>query len=128
MEPAEIGGPMNGQMRESMYRIVKTVASPLRFFAVAALVLAAIIIVLAWKSALPPDVTLVLIVVAFTVLVGLIGVVTVLVVWHPKKLVFDQEAHLTVLRERLGDSELPALYVPGTVPSVEPPKEIGTVD
>lgn len=50
LESAESSGPMNGEMRESVYRIVKTVASPLLFFAVAVAVLAAIIIFLAWKA------------------------------------------------------------------------------
>ncbi|MBI4207196.1 MAG: hypothetical protein HY527_19415 [Betaproteobacteria bacterium] len=110
--------------REAVYQVVKTVASPLRFFAVAALTLAAVIIALAWKSTLPPNVTSALIIVAFAALILLIVIVAFLVVFYPKKLVFDQEAHLTVLRERLGDSELPVLYVPGTLPSTVPPRQI----
>ena len=104
--------------REGAYRVIKTVASPLRFFAVAAIVLGAIIIVLAWKSALPPDVTVNIITVAFVVLLILIILVGILVVFFPKKLVFDQEAHLTVLREKLGDNELPMPYEPGVLPNV----------
>lgn len=107
-------------IKESAYRVIKTVASPLRFFAVAALILGAIIVVLAWKSSLPPDVTVTLITTAFLVLLLLIVVVAVLVIFYPKKLVFDQEAHLTVLRERLGDSELPMTYIPGTLENMEP--------
>lgn len=104
--------------REGAYRVIKTVASPLRFFAVAAIVLGAIIIVLAWKSALPSDVTVNIIIVAFIVLLILIILVGILVIFYPKKLVFDQEAHLTVLREKLGDNELPMPYEPGALPNV----------
>lgn len=104
--------------RESAYRVIKTVASPLRFFAVAAIILGAIIIVMAWKSALPPEVTVNIITVAFVVLMVLIVLVAFLVIFYPKKLVFDQEAHLTVLREKLGDNELPVSYEPGVLPNV----------
>ena len=106
--------------REGVQRVVKTVASPLRFFAVAAVALAGIIIALGMRSTLPGDLTARLITIAFGALIVLILVVSILVVFFPKKLVFDQEAHLTVLRERLGDSELGAAYLPGTLPSVEP--------
>ena len=106
--------------REGAYRVIKTVASPLRFFAVAAVVLGAIIVVLAWKSSLPPDITVQLIIGAFVVLMVLLVLVAVLVVFYPKKLVFDQEAHLTVLREKLGDNELPMSYEPGALPNVTP--------
>lgn len=105
-------------IRESAYRVIKTVASPLRFFAVSAIVLGAIIIVLALKSSLPPEVTVTIITVAFAVLLALIFVVAILVIFWPKKLVFDQEAHLTVLREKLGDNELPISYEPGVLPNV----------
>ncbi len=105
-------------IREGAYRVIKTVASPLRFFAVAAIVLGAIIVVLAWKSALPPDVTVILITIALVVLLVLLVLVAILVIFFPKKLVFDQEAHLTVLREQLGDSELPSSYLPGALQNV----------
>ncbi|MEW7987569.1 MAG: hypothetical protein AB2784_08020 [Candidatus Thiodiazotropha endolucinida] len=105
-------------IREGAYRVIKTVASPLRFFAVAAIVLGVIIVVLAWKSSLPPDVTVNIITVAFVVLLVLIILVGVLVIFSPKKLIFDQEAHLTVLREKLGDNELPMSYEQGALPSV----------
>lgn len=112
------------ETREGWYKLVKTVASPLRFFAVAAVALTALIIALAWKSTLPSEVTSTLIIIAFAALILLIVIVTFLVVFYPKKLVFDQEAHLTVLRERLGDSELKVLYLPGELPSMEPPVQI----
>ena len=88
-----------------MYRVLKFVATPLRFFALAITLLTSIIIVLAWKSALPADLTSDLIRIAFLVLISIIGLVTILVIFFPKKLVFDQEAHLTVLREQLGDND-----------------------
>ena len=100
--------------------MVRTVATPLRFFAVAALALTAIIVVLTWKSTLPADLTANLIIVAFVALMLLILAVTLLVVFFPKKLVFDQEAHLTVLREKLGDNELKIAYLPGQLPNAEP--------
>lgn len=100
-------------IRNDAARAIKSVGSPLHFFALAAILLAAIIIVgLVWESALPPDVTVKIIYVAFVVLVILIALVAFLIVFVPKKLVFDQQTHLTVLRERLGDSELPTAYQP----------------
>lgn len=114
--------------KESIYKIVRTVASPLRFFAVAAVALTLLIIALAWRSTLPPLVTERLIVIAFVALLGLIGIVTILVIFYPKKLVFDQEAHLTVLREHLGDSELSGFYVSGALPSVETPARLAKKD
>ena len=100
------------------YKVIKTVSSPLHFFAVAVIALCAIIVVLAWKSSLPPDVTVIIITVAFIVLLILIILVFILVVFYPKKLVFDQEAHLTVLRENLGDNELPMSYESGALPNM----------
>ncbi len=110
--------------KESLHQVLKTVASPLRFFAVAALALTAIIVVLSWKSILPAELTATLIIIAFGALILLILCVTLLVIFFPKKLVFDQEAHLTVLREKLGDSELPHLYIPGQLVSTEPPPSL----
>lgn len=112
---------MADSTKESLYQVLKTVASPLRFFAVAAVALTTIIVVLAWKSILPPELTATLITVAFGALILLILCVTFLVIFYPKKLVFDQEAHLTVLREKLGDSELSIGYFSGQLPSTEPP-------
>ena len=63
---------MTESQREGFHRIVRSVASPLRFFAVAAASLAAIIVVLAWKSNLPPEITNNLIVIAFGALIALI--------------------------------------------------------
>jgi len=121
-----VAGDLNkmADTREGFYKIVKTVASPLRFFAVAVVALAALIIALAWKSSLPPDVTSTLIIIAFAALILLIIIVAFLVIFYPKKLVFDQEAHLTVLREHLGDNELQVLYLPGQLPGTEPPARI----
>ena len=48
-------------IREGAYRLIKTVASPLHFFVVAALVMGIIIVVLVWKAKLPPDVTVLLV-------------------------------------------------------------------
>lgn len=115
---------MEDGLKESVFRVVRFVASPLRFFAVAIAILLATTIGLAWKSALPPEITSTLIY-ALLVAVGvLILLVTFLIIWHPRKLVFDQEAHLTYLRERLGDSVLDTSYIAGTVKSEEPPKLI----
>lgn len=112
---------MANQSRESLHQVLRTVASPLRFFAVAAVALTAIIVVLGWKSSLPAELTATLIIVAFGALILLILCVTLLVIFYPKKLVFDQEAHLSVLRERLGDSELAGTYYSGQLPASEPP-------
>ncbi len=105
-------------IKESAYKIIKTVASPLRFFAVMAVILCIIIVALSWKSSLTQETTEEIIKIAFYMLMGLILLVTILVIFFPKKLVFDQEAHLTVLRENLGDSELISSYEPGRLTNV----------
>lgn len=111
-------------IREAAHRTIRSVASPLRFFALAVGVLGAIIVVLAWKSALPPDVTVHIIYVASATLLFLIILVAVLIMFYPKKLVLDQEAHLAVMRERLGDSELPMSYEARDLPRVAAPRAI----
>jgi len=111
-------------VKENAYRIIKSVASPLRFFAISIIVLGLIIVGLAWKSTLPPNTTETLILVAFAVLIILIFSVFFLVMFSPKKLVFDQEAHLAVMRERLGDSELQRLYDAGSLPKVSAGKAL----
>lgn len=40
-------------IREGVYQVVKYVATPLRFFAAVVVILAGIIVMLAWKSILP---------------------------------------------------------------------------
>ena len=109
-------------IRETAHRAIKSVASPLRFFALAVVVLGAIIGVLAWKSALPPDVTVNIIYVTLATLLVLIVLVAILIMFFPKKLVFDQDAHLAVLREGLGDNELPTSYEPTELPKVAAPR------
>lgn len=52
-----------------------------------------------------------------------IVVVALLMVFSPKKLVFDQETHLAVLREGLGDSELPTTYGPRELSKIEAARE-----
>lgn len=54
----------------------------------------------------------------------IIVVVALLIVFSPKKLVFDQETHLTVLREGLGDSELPTPYGPREMAKIGATREI----
>lgn len=88
------------------------------------LVLGAIIVMMAWKSSLLPEITVYIILVAFIVLVVLIFLVAILVVLFPKKLVFDQEAHLAVMREKLGDNELPMSYELGFLPNVSATRTI----
>ena len=105
--------------KEGLYKVIKTVASPLRFFAVVVGLMVFLIFGLAWKSTLPADITAKMIFCAFVVLIVLLVIVTILVICFPKKLTFDQEAHLTMLREKLGDSELPSTYFPGALPNVE---------
>jgi hypothetical protein len=115
---------MEERMREGIFRVVHFVASPLRFFAVAISVLLLAVIGLAWKSTLPPETTAMLVYILLLAVGCLILLVTFLIIWHPRKLVFDQEAHLTYLRERLGDSAIDTSYIPGTIPGEEPPKQI----
>lgn len=111
---------MSETIREAVYKVIRLVATPLRFFAVALLLLAAMIVMLAWKSALPAEMTVNLIYMSLGMFMLLLLVVCVLVIFFPKKLTFDQEAHLTVLREKLGDNEFTMSYFSGTLPAVEP--------
>lgn len=105
-------------IREGAYRLIKTVATPLHFFVVAVIVMGIIIVVLVWKAKLPPDVTVLLVQISFGVLLVLIILVVILIIFFPKKLIFDKEAHRTVLREQLGDHEFPSRYIGGTLPNV----------
>lgn len=82
---------------------MKSVASPLHFFALAAV--------------------LYIVYTAFGMLLFVIVVVALLMVFFPKKLVFDQETHLAVLREGLGDSELPTTYGPRELSKIEAARE-----
>lgn len=109
---------MNNSLEGTTAQALKYIASPLRFFALAIVLLAAIIVVLAWKSTLPPDLTSNLIITAFVGFFGIILLVIFLVLLAPKKLVFDQEAHLTMLREHLGDNEFSNSYITGSLPNV----------
>lgn len=101
--------------REAVRGVLKTVAAPLHFFAVAILALAGVVVALVWKSSLPPALTVQLTVAALVMVFALICLVTVLVIFFPKKLVFDKEAHLIVMRERLSDNEFPEPYRHGEV-------------
>lgn len=105
-------------LKESAYKIIKTVASPLRFFAVIAVILCIIIVALSWKSSLTQETTEDIIKTAFYMLMSLIILVAILLVFFLKKLIFDQKAHLTVLREKLGDSELPSTYTHGLLTNI----------
>ena len=107
---------------ESANKFLKIVGSPLRFFALVVGALVVLIIGLAWKSTLPPEVTVNIIYITFGMLLILIILVVALLIVYPKRLVFDQEAHLTVLREGLGDSELPTSYEPTALPKVAAPR------
>ena len=101
--------------REAVRGVLKTVVAPLHFFAVAILALAGVLIALIWKSALPAALTVQLTVAALVMMFALICLVAVLVVYFPKKLVFDMEAHLIVMRGRLSDNELSEPYILGEV-------------
>lgn len=109
-------------IKEATYRVLKTVASPLHFFALAILCLTSIVIALSVRSILPADITQQIIFAAFILLIVLLLMVAVLVIFWPKKLIFDREAHLVTMREHLGDSELPAQYYSGSLPNVKAPK------
>ncbi|MDE0030370.1 MAG: hypothetical protein OXU42_13330 [Deltaproteobacteria bacterium] len=106
------------------YKTIKSVASPLHFFALLIILLATIIVGLAWKSTLPPDVTVRIIYVAAGMLLFVVVLVAFLIVFFPQKLTFDRETHLAVLRERLGDSELPTPYQPKELSKRAAPREI----
>ena len=115
---------MENGIKEEVFRVIRFVASPLRFFALAIAALLAAACMLAWKSALPPSTTATLIYCLLVAVGLLLALVTYLIIVHPRKLVFDQEAHLTYLRERLGDNTLEATYVSGSLPAQIPPKQI----
>ena len=113
---------MESDIREGLFRVVRFVASPLRFFAIAIIILVALVFGLAWKSCLPPNTTALLIYIILGAVGLLICIVSFLIIVYPKKLVFDQEAHLTVLREKLGDNKSSKSYYSGELPSINPTK------
>lgn len=115
---------MDEQLREGVFRVIRFVASPLRFFAVAIAALLAACCILAWKSTLPATTTAGVIYFLLAAVGALLILVTYLIVAHPKKLVFDQEAHLTYLRERLGDNTFTETYTAGSIPAQQPPKQL----
>lgn len=82
---------------------MKSVASPLHFFALAAVSY--------------------IVYTTFGMLLFVIVVVALLMVFSPKKLVSDQKTHLAVLREGLGDSELPTTYGPRELSKIEAARE-----
>lgn len=67
--------------KEGAYKVIKTVASPLWFFALIAVILFLIIVMLDWQSSLDPKITENIIKTAFDLLICLIIVVFVLVVF-----------------------------------------------
>ncbi|NLD38346.1 MAG: hypothetical protein GX654_15910 [Desulfatiglans sp.] len=115
---------MEDGIKEGVFKVVRFVASPLRFFALAIVGLLAAVVGLAWKSTLPSEITALLIYILLCAVGVLVVMVTYLIICHPRKLVFDQEAHLTYLRERLGDSTLLETYISGMLPGEEPPSQI----
>ena len=115
---------MENGLKEGVFRVIRFVASPLRFFAVAIAALLVAACVLAWKSTLPAEVTARLIYCLLGAVGILLALVTYLIMAHPRKLVFDQEAHLTYLREKLGDNTFGDTYISGSLPAQEPPKQI----
>lgn len=115
---------MEDGLKEGVFRVVRFIASPLRFFALTIVAQIAAVIGLAWKSTLPSEDTATLIYILLGAVGVLVAVVTYLIICHPRKLVFDQEAHLAYLRERLGDSTLLETYMPGSLPGQEPSKQV----
>ena len=100
-------------MRKIAHHVLKTVATPLHFFTVVAALLAAIILFLPMQSLLPNAMTITIICISFGLFLILVVLVASLVIFYPRKLTFDQEAHLTVMREQLGDNETSMPYVLG---------------
>jgi len=70
------------------------------------------------EATLPPNLPVLLVKISFGVLLVVTILVVILVIFFPKKLIFDKEAHLTVLREQLGDHEFSSKYVAGALPNV----------
>jgi ABC-type transport system involved in multi-copper enzyme maturation permease subunit len=115
---------MEEAIKESAFKVVRFIASPLRFYAFTIASILSAICVLAWKSNLSSMVTGIMVFILIILVCFLLVLVTILLIFHPKKLVFDQEAHLAYLREKLGDNTLTETYLPGSLPAQEPPKMI----
>lgn len=100
----------NINIKEGLFKVFKTSDSPLKFFMILVVVFGGLAYALITNSSLPSEltVTLTLVILGLILLIG-IGI-TILLIFHPKKLTFDKEAHITVMREHLGDSELPLKY------------------
>ena len=106
--------------RLGWHSVVKYVATPLHFLAFIGFLLIACVLMLAWGSNLPPDETVLLIKILILSFISLVVITLILFIFMPEKLVFDKEAHITVMREKLGDHELPAPYITGTLPNAPP--------
>ena len=106
--------------RVGWHSVVKSVATPLHFLAFIGLLLIVCVFMLAWKSILPPDETSSLIRLLILSFIVIVVITLIFIIFMPEKLVFDKEAHITVMREKLGDHEFPTPYITGTLPNAPP--------
>ena len=111
-------------MKNSIYKVVKSVAAPLHYFSVVIIAITLAIVFIAWKSTLPSEDTMRII--YLCLIIGAVSILMVffLVIKYPKKLTFDRESHITMMREKLGDSELGEYYSPIDTKQVEPPRKL----
>jgi len=94
------------KMKETFLKVLKLSDSPLKFFMVLEFVLGGIGYALITQSKLPPNINVILTLVDFGIILLIAVGISILLIFFPKKLTFDKEAHLTMLREKLSDSEL----------------------
>ncbi len=111
-------------MREGVHKVVKSVAAPLHFFSLLIIAILFMVSTLAWKSNLPSETTFNIICFLIVFLVLIVGLVVFLVIKHPRKLTFDKESYIIMMRESLSDSEMSRHYIPTDVIMEKPPKLI----
>ena len=97
-------------IKDTASKVFKTSDSPLKFFMILILVLAGVCYALITNSKLPAELNAKLTIYVLAFMLIIVILVSVLLIFFPKKLTFDKETHLTAMREKLGDSELPYTY------------------
>lgn len=102
IEPQKKG--LIARLKETYYKAIKYAQTPIQFYAAIIIVFAGLIGYLAWKSVLPPNLTMWIIILSFVVILGILVWVSYLLITNPSKLVLGKEEYITMMREKLGDN------------------------
>lgn len=111
-------------MKETYHKVIKYTQTPIQFYAVIIIVLISSIGFLAWLSKLPSNLTMWIIGFLIIVVIVIIILVSYLLITSPSKLVLGKEEYITIMREKLGDSEKGERYYSIDIAQREPPKSL----